>query len=389
METSRTRIDGDVEPTAKTSLLKRWALDAGFDGVGVASVGRSRDGSAFCEWLERGDHAGMEYMQRRLEVRLDPSHLFEGVRSVLCVAMQYDPLVGASDPSADLWPWVARYARGRDYHGVMEKRLRSVARLVEAAFPGCGWRLYVDTGPVLERELAAGAGLGAVGKNTNLLHPERGSWFLLGELFLTLEMAPDSGLADLCGSCTRCLEACPTGALPEAYRLDSNRCISYWTIEHRGVIPEAIRSSLGQWVFGCDICQEVCPLNADLAARDHPEFRLPPERAEVDLSQLLLLDRREYLERFQGSPMKRAKLEGLQRNAAIAMGNSGNLAYRPVLVAALERQEPLVRRHAAWALGELGGEESVLALGQSLDRETDEGVRSEIRAALHRISQKS
>jgi epoxyqueuosine reductase len=154
-----------------------------------------------------------------------------------------------------------------------------------------------------------------------LLHPEAGSWFLLGELFLSLDLAPDIPLADLCGSCTRCLEACPTGALAEPYRLDSNRCISYWTIEHRGEFPDEVREMVGDWVFGCDICQEVCPWNRDPAGADHPELRLPDSRRELDLAGLLRLSREEYVERFRGSPMKRARLEGLQRNAAVALGN--------------------------------------------------------------------
>jgi epoxyqueuosine reductase len=237
----------------------------------------------------------------------------------------------------------------------MGRGLERLARRVGAAFPGCRSRPYVDTGPLLERELAARAGLGAVGKNTLLLHPEAGSWFLLGELLLTLDLAPDLPLADLCGSCTRCLEACPTGALAEPYRLDSRRCISYWTIEHRGEIPEPVRPLLGDWVFGCDLCQEACPWNAAPAGAAHPDLRLPPERAELDLAGLLALESRDYAERFRGSPMKRAKLEGLQRNAAVAMGNRGGAAYAGPLARAAGEGSPLLRRHAAWALGRAGG----------------------------------
>ncbi len=208
----------------------------------------------------------MGYLERRIEARLEPAKVVPGTRSVLCVALQYSPLSNKDgeevpDPKGDLWPRVARYARGRDYHDVMQDRLKTLETRIAEAFPGLVSRRYVDTGPVLERELAARAGLGVPGKNTNLLHPEAGSWFLLGELFLSLDLAPDVPLADLCGSCTRCLEACPTGALPEPWRLDSNRCISYWTIEHRGALPPEAREMVGDWVFGCDICQEVCPWN--------------------------------------------------------------------------------------------------------------------------------
>jgi epoxyqueuosine reductase len=346
-----------MDPRATAELLKTWALEAGFDRAGVASLEEAATGEAFLRWIECGDQAGMGYLARRMEARLEPSTMLPGVpgaRSALCVALQYHPLCGDEEPDGDLWPRVARYARGRDYHDVMGERLKVLEDRILAAFPGTASRRYVDTGPVLERELAARAGLGVAGKNTNLLHPEAGSWFLLGELFLSLDLAPDVPLADLCGSCTRCLEACPTGALPEPYRLDSNLCISYWTIEHRGPLPPEAREMVGTWVFGCDICQEVCPWNTAPAGASHPELELPEKRAGLDLIQLLLLGRDEYVERFRGSPMKRPKLEGLQRNAAVAMGNRRDPCYVPALTTALAEGTPLVREHAAWALGRIG-----------------------------------
>jgi epoxyqueuosine reductase len=378
------------DPRATADLLKSWALEAGFDRAGVADLGPLEHGEALVRWLDRGDQAAMGYLGRRLEARLDPSQIFPGARSVLCVALQYHPLHGEDgerqpEPKGDLWRRVARYARGKDYHDVMGARLEALEERVREAFPGCETRRYVDTGPVLERELAARAGMGAVGKNTMLLHPEGGSWFLLGELFLSLDLAPDAPLTDLCGSCTLCLEACPTGALPEPYRLDSNRCISFWTIEHRGALPPEARRMVGGWVFGCDVCQEVCPWNAAPEGTEgavHPEMELPPERAELDLARLLRLPREEYVERFRGSPMKRAKLEGLQRNAAVAMGNRLESRYAAPLADALREGEPLVRGHAAWALGRIGGEEAWRALEEALERESDEGVRAEIEAVL-------
>jgi epoxyqueuosine reductase len=309
-------------PHHLADLLKSWALEAGFDRAGVAGLEPSAHGEAFLRWLARGDQAGMGWFERRVEARLEPAKVVPGTRSALCVALQYYPLAD-DEPENDLWPRVARYARGRDYHDVMQDRLKVLESRILEAFPGTVSRRYVDTGPVLERELAARAGLGAVGKNTMLLHPDAGSWFLLGELFLSLDLAPDVPLADLCGSCTRCLEACPTGALAEPYRLDSNRCISYWTIEHRGPFPDEVREMVGDWVFGCDVCQEVCPWNRDPAGADHPELQLPEARRELDLAGLLRLSREEYVERFRGSPMKRARLEGLQRNAATALRNRG------------------------------------------------------------------
>jgi epoxyqueuosine reductase len=346
-------MDG-MDSRGRAELLKGWALEEGFDRAGVASLEPGEHGEAFVRWLARGEQAGMDYLERRVGARLEPASVLPGARSALCVALQYHPLHGEEEPEGDLWPRVARYARGRDYHDLMGERLARLAARIREAFPGTATRPYVDTGPVLERELAARAGLGAIGKHTNLLHPEAGSWFLLGELFTTLDLAPDTPLADLCGSCTRCLEACPTGALPEPYHLDSTRCISYWTIEHRGPIPEEVRPLLGDWVFGCDLCQEACPWNAAPAAADHPELHLPPERGALDLAALLRLPRADYVERFRGSPMKRARREGLRRNAAVAIGNRQDPRFIPALTEALDDEDSAVRSHAAWALERIG-----------------------------------
>ena len=372
------------DPPDRAERIRCWAREAGFDRAGIAALTPSENTTAVQGWLQRGDHAGMEYMRRRLEARLAPASILSGARSAVCVALQYYPLAGVDEPAGDLWPRVARYARGRDYHDLMLERLRRLAERVGQAFPGTAWRAYVDTGPVLERELAARAGLGAVGKNTNLLHPEAGSWFLLGELFLTLELTPDVASADLCGSCTRCLEACPTGALPEPYRLDSRRCISYWTIEHRGDLPPEAREMIGDWVFGCDVCQEVCPVNEAPPAAAHEEMRLPAARGELDLAGLLSISREEYVERFRGSPMKRAKQQGLQRNAAVAMGNRGGAGYVRPLIRALSEGDAVVRRHAAWALGRIGG--AARAGLEAADRvESDPSVAAEIRRALSKL----
>lgn len=337
--------------------LESWALETGFDRAGVAGVEPVERGEVYLRWLKDGAQAGMEYLRNRIEARLEPERVLEGARSVLCVALQYEPLESPSlhghepVPDNDLWPGVARYARGRDYHNLMGKRLKKLARRIRDELPGTDTRWYVDTGPVLERELAARAGIGVQGKNTCLLS-RQGSWFLLGELFLTLELAPAAPLADLCGRCTRCLDHCPTGALTEPYRLDSNLCISYWTIEHRGAVPEAMREQIGEWVFGCDVCQDVCPWNIrKQEPAHHPDLHLPPERAELDLIRLMALSEEEYRERFRGNAMKRARLEGLKRNAATVMGNRGEARYvEPLRRAMEEESDPAVREHAAWAL---------------------------------------
>ena len=370
----------------RAAQLKGWALEAGFDRAGVARLEPSEHGDAFRRWLERGDHATMEWLERRVDVRLDPRGLLDGARSALCVALHYSPLRGEPEPAGDLWPRVARYARGQDYHHLMTRRLRALGERIERAYPGCRSRSYVDTGPILERELAQRAGLGRIGKNTNLLH-RQGSWFLIGELLLTLELEPDQPLADLCGSCTLCLEACPTGALPEPYRLDSRRCISYWTIEHRGPLPVEARAGIGEWVFGCDVCQEVCPWNRKpgrdgVRDHDHPELRLPDHRVALGLADLIALDRDEYVERFRGSAMKRAKRAGLRRNAVVAAGNRRESAQLAVLGSALDDGDSELRRHAAWALGRSRAPEAGALLSAALRREVSAVVRSELLAAL-------
>lgn len=371
----------------RSELLIAWARQQGFTRAGVASLEPSSQGEALRRWLERGDHAEMRWLERNVEVREDPRQRLPGARSALVVALQYHPLEDQADAEGDLWPRVARYARGRDYHDVMGKQLKALARRIEESFPGASTRPYVDTGPILERELAARAGLGVQGKNTNLLHHRWGSYFLLGELLLTLDLEPNEPIADLCGRCRRCLDHCPTGALPEPYRLDSRRCISYWTIEHRGDLPEAARQMLGEWVFGCDICQEVCPWNYKAAAGDHEQLRLPPERRELDLAGLLALGREPYVARFTRSPMKRAKLGGLKRNAAVAMGNRRDAVYLPALERCLaEEEESLVRRHAAWAAGRIGGPAARQVLEKARAGEEDSTVRGEIDAALERCS---
>jgi len=374
-----------VSPESSSDLLRNWALEEGFDGAGIAKLEPSSQEQAFLRWLARGDHAAMAYMSRRTELRLDPRDIFPGARSAVCVALQYSPLKGQREVDGDLWPRVARYALGVDYHDLMKQRLQNLADRIRNEFPGCTTRAHVDTGPVLERELASRAGIGVFGKNTMLLSEQSGSWFLLGELLLSLELEPDLPIADLCGSCTRCLEACPTGALPEPYRLDANRCISYWTIEHRGVFPLEIRRLTGGWVFGCDLCQEACPWNGDAIEVHHPPLELPSKRAALDLTDLLRLDRESYVERFRGSPMKRAKQQGLQRNAAVAMGNSGNPRYVPALLEALQDDSPLVRLHVAWALGEIGGEKAVAGLEARQSCELDPDVAQEIDSALSRL----
>lgn len=370
-----------MDPRAAAAWVKELALAAGFSRAGIATVAASATAAANDRWLVEGGHASMGYLEKHAALRHDPRHLLPAARSVLCVALDYAPRAGTPDPEGDFWSGVARYARGEDYHDSMREKLGKVKAAIETAVPGVETRICVDTAPLLEREWAARAGLGSFGKNTNLLHPEAGSFFLLAELLLSLDLAPDLPVADLCGSCTRCLDACPTGAL-SAHRLESSQCISYWTIEHRGDIPPAIRAGMGPWVFGCDICQEVCPWNGDPVGELAAEFATPPGRQGLSLIDVLAGDAGDLRERLRGTPLLRPKVEGLQRNVAVAMGNRRDPGYIACLAEALESDSPLVRAHSAWALGEIGTAEAKETLQRALERAADADRRLELEAAL-------
>ncbi len=366
---------------ADAAWVKELALAAGFSRAGIATLGESATGQAYARWIGEGGHAGMGYLEKHAALRHDPRTLLPAARSVLCVALDYAGSAGTPDPKGDFWPGVARYARGIDYHDSMREKLGKVKAAIEAEVPGVEARICVDTAPLLEREWAARAGLGSFGKNTNLLYPQGGSFFLLAELLLSLDLPPDLPIADLCGSCTRCLEACPTDAL-SPYRLESSRCISYWTIEHRGDIPPAIRAGMGKWVFGCDICQEVCPWNADPVGELAAEFVTPAARRDLSLADVLTEEAAELDKLLRGTPLLRPKVEGLKRNVAVAMGNRRDPRYIAALAEALESDSPQVRRHSAWALGEIGTAEAKETLQRALERAADPEIRQELETIL-------
>jgi epoxyqueuosine reductase len=330
--------------------IKAQAFGMGFDLVGIARLGPVETASAFDEWLARGYAGDMQYLPRAAAKRRDTRLPVPGTLSAIVVAMNY----GGTTPSGP----VARYARGDDYHDVMLERLRSLhAWLAADLGRTVHGKAYVDTGPLLERDLARRAGLGWFGKNTNLINPELGSFFFLGSLLVDLELEPDEPFeADRCGTCTRCLEACPTNALVEPRLLDATRCISYLTIELKGAIPEALREPMGTLVYGCDICQEVCPWNVSFSRGlpDESAFAsrdiLGGKDGRTLARDILAMDDDAFRVAFKGSAMKRAKLRGLKRNAAVVLGNIANPEDAPTLRSALEDPEPLVREHAAWAL---------------------------------------
>jgi epoxyqueuosine reductase len=286
----------------------------------------------------------MTYLARGRDDRLDPARLLPGVRSVVAVALSYKP--AADDPS---WRGVAAYARGRDYHDVLRERLAALAEfLKDAAGPEATTRVAVDTSAVLERDLAARAGLGWIGKNTNLLAPELGSLFFIGIVLTTAALVVDDALPDRCGTCTACLDACPTRAFVGPYVLDARRCISYLTIEHRGEIDEALREGVGEWLFGCDVCQDVCPWNAKASPSREASFA--PASPLESPAALLALTPDAFRARFRGSAMTRAKRAGLLRNAALVLGNRRDATAVPALTRALDDAEATVRAAAAWAL---------------------------------------
>jgi epoxyqueuosine reductase len=301
-------------------LIKAQAYGLGFDLIGITDLGEAETARAFDDWLARGYAGEMAYMSRTAEKRKDSRRAIEGVTRAIVVAMSY----GGREPSGP----VARYARGDDYHDVMLDRLNELHRWIDAhvgrAVRG---KAYVDTGPLLERELAQRAGLGWFGKNTTLINPRAGSFFFLGALLLDLELAADAPFAtEHCGTCRRCLDACPTGALVEPRVLDSNLCISYLTIELKGDIPEALRPKIGELLYGCDICQDVCPWNEKFAlplreAAFRPRAVFAGKDAATLARDILAMSDEDFRTAFKGSPMKRAKLRGLKRNAAVVLGN--------------------------------------------------------------------
>ncbi len=364
------------------------AHELGFDLVGIRPAHPLSNAGHFTNWLATGYHGEMAYLARpdAIAKRQDLSLTLPGVRSAVVVAINYysiDPTPGLHpDPSQGI---IARYAWGDDYHDLLVPRLRQLGAFIQAeASRPVAYRAYADTGPILERDLAVGAGLGFIGKNTSLIHPRLGSWLSLGELLLTLDLPPvaassDSALDGTCGNCSRCLDNCPTAALVAPYIVDARRCISYLTIELKGPIPRELRPLVSNRIFGCDICQQVCPWNRRFAQpTGEAAFRPRPGLVAPELLDLMTLDDAGFRARFARSPVERAKRRGLLRNVAVALGNWGDPAAIPALSNALRDPEPLIRGHAAWALGRIAAPEARRHLEQALATEPDEWVREEL-----------
>ncbi len=325
----------------------------------------------------------MGYLERTEELRRDPKKLVPWAVSVVSVGMNYYAPLPRPTAQDGAKGWISRYAWGDDYHDLMKTRLDLLLEKIKEISPGLiEGKAFIDSGPVLERDIAGIAGIGWIGKNTHLISPQRGSWVFLGELFLTAELAYDRPIRDRCGQCDLCLKTCPTGAFAGPYILDARRCISYLTIELKGAIPRHLRPLMGNHIFGCDICQEVCPYNVKARSTDESSFD-PREGLYVpELIPLLPLSEEEFRRRFRGSPVLRAKRRGFLRNVAVALGNLKSREAVPALARALQDHEPLVRRHVAWALGQIGSPQSLEALRERLKVEADPGVKEEIEEAL-------
>ena len=363
--------------------LKEEAQRLGFGLVGISPVAHPPHEQFFAQWLRAGFAGRLDYMHRTELLRRDPAQLVPWAVSVISVGLNYNTDHRRPEAGARNTGWISRYAWGDDYHSVMQQRLESLLDRIRVlnGRPVQG-KAFVDPGPVLERDAAGIAGLGWIGKNTHLISPKEGSWFFLGELFVDLPLAYDRPIRDRCGRCDLCIKACPTGAFVGPYILDARRCISYLTIELKGWIPRSLRPLIGNHIFGCDICQEICPYNAKAPTSSEPAFAPRAGLYAPQLIPLLALDEKEFRQRFFGSPVLRAKRRGFLRNVAVALGNLRSTTAVPALIGALTDQEALIRGHAAWALGEIGNRNATPHLERALESEQDSEAREEMSAAI-------
>ena len=369
--------------TALSSRIKEEAQRLGFGLVGISPVAAPPHEEFFAQWLRAGFAGKLDYMQRTELLRRQPEQLVPWAVSVISVGLNYNTDHHRPEAGARNAGWISRYAWGDDYHSVMHERLQSLLDRIRVlnGSPVQG-KAFVDSGPVLERDAAGIAGLGWIGKNTHLISPKQGSWFFLGELFVDLPLAYDRPIRDRCGRCDLCIKACPTGAFVGPYILDARRCISYLTIELKGWIPRSLRPLIGNHIFGCDICQEICPYNAKAPTSSEPAFAPRAGLYAPQLIPFLALDEKKFRQRFLGSPILRAKRRGFLRNVAVALGNLRSTTAVPALIGALSDREALVRGHAAWALGEIGNRNATAHLERALESERDSEARDEMHAAL-------
>ncbi len=353
MNESGRRID---DPSALKAAIREWALELGFQHIGVSDVDLERAESRLQEWLRAGCHGDMLYMERHGTKRSRPQELVPGTVRIITVRMDYLPesqgtAISLLDHGRKAY--ISRYALGRDYHKVLRGRLRALARRIEDRVGSFGFRVFVDSAPVLEKAIAEQAGLGWIGKHTNLIDRDAGSWFFLGELYTDLPLPVDAGEESHCGSCRSCIDVCPTGAITAPYKLDARRCISYLTIELKGSIPQEFRKAIGNRVYGCDDCQLFCPWNKFAQPSSESDFAPRHELDTADLVELFGWDESTWLAKTEGSAIRRIGYERWLRNVAVALGNA---ATTPGVIDALKRRRHsdsgLVAEHVEWALAE-------------------------------------
>ncbi|MDN5865510.1 MAG: tRNA epoxyqueuosine(34) reductase QueG [Gammaproteobacteria bacterium] len=348
--------------TPLVKQMRAWARELGFDALGIADIELGQQEAHLERWLEAGRHGGMEWMQRHGNRRSRPAKLLPGTRRVISVRKGYlsttqsEALATLADPDR---AYIARYALGRDYHKLIRKRLQKLADRISAAAGEHGYRVFSDSAPVLEKPLAAKAGLGWIGKHTLALDRHDGSWFFLGEIYTDLPLPIDAPADAHCGSCTRCIEVCPTGAITGPYQLDARRCIAYLTIENKGPIPEPLRPLMGNRVFGCDDCQLVCPWNRHAKLSREAAFMPRENLRSAALVELFLWSEERFLKETEGNPLRRVGHKGFLRNLAVALGNAPRSAQaRAALESRLDDDSGMLREHVSWALARQRGEKT-------------------------------
>ena len=374
---------------SKVSLedqVRECAFSLGFDLVGITDSGPFEgDEKAAIKRINDGHMEGYPwYTKERVRKMNRPQLLLDNARSVISLATSY--LTTKPDTGTFKNGRVARYAWGDDYHKVLKSKLKDFCvKLQEISGRDINTRVFVDDGPMNDRAAARRSGVGWFGKNTNILTPTHGSWVFLSQVITDLYLKPDSPLKKTCGNCVKCIDDCPTGAIVAPYVIDNEKCISYLTIELRGVIPRKLRTLMGDWIFGCDICQDVCPVNKKASQGNLDAFHQRPGFSTPDLVEILNMDQAEFSTKYKDSPIKRAKLVGLKRNACVALGNNGDPNAITALSTALKTTENVVRIHAAWALGMIGGKNSLEVLEEALLSEEDQDTIDEIQMSIGEI----
>ena len=354
--------------------LATFAREIGFDSCRVAACAAPVHAKEFREWLRHGEHGELDYMRRGEEKRSDPQKVLPGARSIIVLALNY--FQGETPDKGVAAGRIARYARGDDYHEIVEAKLHKIDKFLREF--GGTQKCYVDTGPILERDHAAAAGSGWHGKSTMLIDSRLGTWFFLAEVLTTLELPPDSAQRDRCGTCERCITACPTGAITAPHRLDARRCISYLTIELKGAIPMELRPLIGNRIFGCDDCLDACPWNRFAEISRESAFAARRSTTAFALRDYLRLNDAEFRNLFRNSPIKRIKRRGFLRNVCVALGNVGDEADLPALEEAAADREPLIAEHATWAIGRIRVRSKSLNLRAAPVHPTDANERDSL-----------